>query len=65
MNKLLLSASIAAVLGLTGCNGDSVADLETDIPVEKPFARVVFDPANSDLNLPNDLLMLPSGSFFD
>ncbi|QHJ10177.1 Lysophospholipase VolA [Paraglaciecola mesophila] len=65
MNKLLLSASIAAVLGLTGCNGDSVADLETDNPVEKPFARVVFDPANSDLNLPNDLLMLPSGSFFD
>ncbi len=65
MNKLLLSASIAAVLGLTGCNGDSVADIETNTPVEKPFARVVFDPANSDLNLPNDLLMLPSGNFFD
>ncbi|WP_158769911.1 VolA/Pla-1 family phospholipase [Paraglaciecola sp. L1A13] len=65
MNKLLLSVSIAAVLGLTGCNGDSVADIETNTPVEKPFARVVFDPANSDLNLPNDLLMLPNGNFFD
>ncbi|WP_166422877.1 VolA/Pla-1 family phospholipase [Paraglaciecola sp. 20A4] len=65
MNKLLLSVSIAAVLGLTGCNGDSIADKETNTPVEKPFARVVFDPANSDLNLPNDLLMLPNGNFFD
>ncbi|GAC32030.1 VolA/Pla-1 family phospholipase [Paraglaciecola polaris] len=65
MKKLLLSASITAVLGLTGCSGDSVADKETNTPVEKPFARVVFDPATSTLNLPNDLVMLPSGNFFD
>jgi Pla-1/cef family extracellular lipase len=65
MNKLLLSASITAILGLTGCGADSIDEQKNDTPVAKPFVRVVFDPANSDLNIPNDLLMIPDGSFFD
>ncbi|MFT6897048.1 MAG: Pla-1/cef family extracellular lipase [Paraglaciecola sp.] len=65
MNKLLLSASITAILGLTGCGGDSIDQQKNATPVVKPFVRVVFDPANSDLNIPNDLLMIPDGAFFD
>ncbi len=33
---------------------------------QTPVSRVVFDPANGNLNIPNDLLMLPSdGAVFD
>ena len=66
MKKLLLSASIAATLGLTGCGGgDTLKEQNTDTPKAKPFVRVVFDPAASDLNVPNDLLMIPGGDLFD
>ncbi|MFQ3220258.1 MAG: Pla-1/cef family extracellular lipase [Paraglaciecola sp.] len=65
MKKLLLSASITAILGLTGCGGDTIDEQKNATPVAKPFVRVVFDPAGSDLNIPNDLLMIPDGSFFD
>jgi Pla-1/cef family extracellular lipase len=66
MKKLLLSSSIAAVIGLTSCGGgDSVYELNANTPKEKPFARVVFDPSNSDINVPNDLLMIPNSDLFD
>ena len=63
MKKILLSSSIAAVLGLTGCGGSDNQD--TDVTIDKPYVRVVFDPATSNVNVPNDLLMIPNGDLFD
>ncbi|MDT0581681.1 MULTISPECIES: VolA/Pla-1 family phospholipase [Alteromonadaceae] len=67
MNKLLISASVLAALGLSGCGGgDSLSDIKEDAPAQTPFSRVVFDPAAGNLNIPNDLLMLPGDDgFFD
>ncbi|WP_158969034.1 VolA/Pla-1 family phospholipase [Paraglaciecola sp. L3A3] len=73
MKKALLSIGILCALGITACGG---SDSRKDDPIftepdnseaEKPFVRVVFNPATSDLNVPNDLLMLPAAgnSFFD
>ncbi|MBT0586448.1 VolA/Pla-1 family phospholipase [Alteromonas oceanisediminis] len=67
MRKLFISTSVAMALGLVGCGGgEKIAYIEAEIPVETPFSRIVFDPANGDLNIPNDLLMLPGDDgFFD
>lgn len=66
MKKLLISASIAAVFGLTGCGGGETLDeVKQQTATEQPFARVVFDPAAGNMNFPNDFLMIPSGDFFD
>ncbi len=61
MKKLLVSTSILAALGLAGCGGETIEDLQADVEVQSPSSRIVFDPANGNLNIPNDLLMLPSG----
>jgi len=56
MRKLVLSSSVALALGLAGCGGSD----------ETLSSRIVFDPANGNLNIPNDLLMLPGDDgFFD
>ncbi len=67
MRKLFISTSVALALGLTGCGGsDTLEDIQADTPVQTPFSRIVFDPAAGDLNIPNDLLMLPGDDgFFD
>ncbi|WP_100657183.1 VolA/Pla-1 family phospholipase [Alteromonas flava] len=67
MRKLLISSSIAMALGLAGCGGgETIADIEAEVPVEQPQSRIVFDPGAGELNIPNDLLMLPgSDGFFD
>lgn len=68
MRKLLISSSVAMALGLAGCggSGESIDDIEADTPDQTPFSRIVFDPANGNLNTPNDLLMLPGDDgFFD
>lgn len=66
MKKLLVSTSILAALGLAGCGGDTIEDLQAETEVQTPSSRIVFDPGNGNLNIPNDLLMLPSGdSVFD
>ncbi|GGF56593.1 VolA/Pla-1 family phospholipase [Alteromonas lipolytica] len=67
MKKLILSTSVALALGLAGCGGgESIEDINNQTEVETPFSRIVFDPANGDLNIPNDLLMLPGDDgFFD
>jgi len=68
MKKLIISATVAAALGLSGCGGeDTLNDVRNEANQDpaKPFARIVFDPAASELNIPNDLLMIPDGSFFD
>ncbi len=66
MKKLLVCTSILTALGLTGCGGDTIEDIQSDNPSTTPVSRIVFDPANGDLNIPNDLLMLPGDDgFFD
>ena len=67
MKKLLISTSVAAALTLMGCGGgETISDLQESNPVQAPLSRVVFDPANGNLNIPNDLLMLPGDDgFFD
>ncbi|MEW9796819.1 VolA/Pla-1 family phospholipase [Alteromonas sp. CYL-A6] len=68
MRKLLLSTSVAVALGLTGCGGsnETLDDIQAETPVETPISRVVFDPGAGNLNIPNDLLMLPGDDgFFD
>jgi Pla-1/cef family extracellular lipase len=66
MKKLLVSTSIIAALGLAGCGGETISDIREEVQVQAPVSRIVFDPANGDLNIPNDLLMLPGDDgFFD
>ena len=68
MRKLILSSSVALALGLTGCGGsdDTLSDIQAETEVQTPFSRIVFDPSSGDLNIPNDLLMLPGDDgFFD
>ncbi len=66
MNKLLISTGVLAALGLAGCGSDTLEEINTEATPQTPFSRVVFDPANGNLNIPNDLLMLPgSDGFFD
>ncbi|MFC3120123.1 VolA/Pla-1 family phospholipase [Agaribacter flavus] len=66
MKRLLLSTSIIAAVGLAGCGGETIEDIRNDTPVVSPSARIIFDPANSELNVPNDLLLLPGDDgFFD
>jgi Pla-1/cef family extracellular lipase len=66
MKKLLVSTSILAALGLAGCGGETIEDLQSEVQLQTPVSRIVFDPANGNLNIPNDLLMLPGADgFFD
>ena len=68
MRKLVLSSSVALALGLAGCGGsdETLSDIQAETEVQTPFSRIVFDPAAGNLNIPNDLLMLPGDDgFFD
>lgn len=67
MKKILLGACLTASLGLVGCGSDeTLEEIREETATQQPFARIVFDPANADLNIPNDLLMLPAtDNFFD
>lgn len=70
MKRLLICTAIATSLGLSGCGGggDDLSTVEAEAVVEKPFARILFDPAAANLNVPNDFLMIPdttSNSVFD
>lgn len=60
MKKLLLSIAVTSALGLSGCGGDSVADIKEQVKQDdattEPLSRVVFDPANALVLPPNDLL---------
>ena len=56
MKKLLISTSIAAVFVLAGCGGgDELKQIQVDTPKSRPASRIMFDPANSVLNVPSDL----------
>lgn len=61
MKKLVLSLAVASALGLSGCDSESLQDIEQNVangggnPVP-PIARVSFDPANGVVSVPNDVL---------
>ncbi|MDT3274377.1 lipase [Shewanella sp. SP2S2-4] len=56
MKRLILGVAIASALGLTGCGEDSYNDLKDKTEPLVPESHMVFDPANSKVPLPNDLL---------
>ena len=62
MKKLALSLAIVSALGLTACDSETIQDVKDDVadngPVVQPIARVIFDPTNGALSVPNDLLFL-------
>ncbi len=59
MKKLVLSLAIISALGLSGCDSESIKDVKTNADNGTAIvasARVVFDPANGVISIPNDLL---------
>jgi len=60
MKKLLLSVAIASALGLAGCGSESISEIKEQAQQEngitQPLSRIVFDPANAKVSVPNDLL---------
>jgi len=60
MKKLVLSLAIASTLGLTACDDETVNDVKKDVAENGTAiiasARVVYDPSNGVLSVPNDLL---------
>lgn len=70
MKRSLISIGVCSLIGLSGCLSDDmpvvpVEESPEEVVLEAPYARVVFNPATGDLNVPNDFLMIPSGDFFD
>lgn len=64
MKKLALSLAIVSALSLSACDSETIEDVKKDVeengtPIY-PTSRVVFDPSNGVLSIPNDLLF--SGS---
>lgn len=63
MRKLFISSSIALALGLVGCGGgETLSEIQDKTETVTPYARIVYDPSGGELNIPNDLLMLPDTS---
>jgi len=65
MKKLALTLAITSALGLTGCDDTTLEDVKTETATESQTVNqtatrvsVVFDPSNSRLSVPNDLLFL-------
>ncbi|WP_082354159.1 VolA/Pla-1 family phospholipase [Marinagarivorans algicola] len=59
MKNIILSMSIASIIGLTACGSGSGGGQERtadDNIVFEPTSRIVFDPSNGALSIPNDLL---------
>ncbi|MCF1427206.1 MAG: lipase [Shewanella sp.] len=56
MKRLFLGVAIASALGLTGCGGDTYNDIKAETTPLIPESQMVFDPANGELPIPNDLL---------
>jgi Pla-1/cef family extracellular lipase len=64
MKKLALSLAIISALGLSACDSETIEDVKQEVAESgsgvKPLARIVYDPSNGVLSVPNDLLF--SGS---
>ncbi|WP_448547801.1 VolA/Pla-1 family phospholipase [Thalassotalea fusca] len=62
MKKLVLGLAVASALGLSACDSESVKDVKESVaengPAVTASSRVVFDPSNGVLSVPNDLLFL-------
>ncbi len=56
MKKLVLGIAIASVLGLSACDDESIEDAKIDQTVITAPAKVVFNPSDGVLSVPNDLL---------
>ena len=60
MKKLALSLAIISALGLSACDSETIEDVQKEVAnndtAVKSLARVVFDPSNGVLSVPNDLL---------
>lgn len=60
MKKLVISLAIASALGLSGCDSETINDVTKEVPQDNTVvpsaSRVVFDPSNGVLSVPNDLL---------
>ncbi|WP_111980050.1 VolA/Pla-1 family phospholipase [Algibacillus agarilyticus] len=59
MKKLLISLSIASSLGLSGCSDDqSLSSIQKESAENTviPATRVLFNPSDGELSIPNDLL---------
>jgi Pla-1/cef family extracellular lipase len=56
MKKLSLSTFIVTALGLAGCGGETIEDLQAVAADARPASRIIFDPASGALPVPNNLL---------
>ena len=60
MKKLALSLAVISALGLSACDSETIEDVQKEVAENgtavKSLARVVFDPSNGVLSVPNDLL---------
>lgn len=60
MKKLMLSLTIASTLALSACDSETIKDVQQKVKDNNsavtPLSRVVFDPSNGVLSVPNDLL---------
>lgn len=60
MRKVILSISIASILGLSACDSETIKDVQQSVEKNNSAvtasARIVFDPSNGVLSVPNDLL---------
>ena len=65
MKKLLVSTCVVTALGLAGCGGETIEDLQAEVTPERPASRVMFDPSNGVLPVPTDLLFALAGQTQD
>jgi len=60
MKKVLLGITTASILGLSACDSESINDVQNNVnnnsTAVTASARLVFDPSNGVLSVPNDLL---------
>ncbi|WP_371372507.1 VolA/Pla-1 family phospholipase [Thalassotalea aquiviva] len=59
MKKLLLGLAVASAVSLTGCDDETINDVQNDtgnVDTLLPNSRVVFDPKAERLSIPNDLV---------
>jgi len=60
MKKNLLVIAIASIVGLSACDSESINDVQNNVNNNNnaitASARLVFDPSNGVLSVPNDLL---------